>query len=595
MATKGKSPREVEKCQYLLQGAAKNLADRLFGPEGPPWGTSFADIERTALDLGRALRKTFLHLVLSRQATAFLTAPSPTHCQCPSCGRDTIEAEPEPRILHTRAGDAEWLEPARYCRKCRKAFFPQSKSLGIDLGHYSATLLDLICYAGANKPSFREASLDLDKIGNVHVHEKQVERLSKRIGSERLAERDEQVARFLRLPLVERCEGVPVGVQAPGANQVAVIMADAGMLQLRDAEEPTAPTCSTNQPSTADEGSQQAKALVTESAAASPLPEKDEDPEESADEEDPDQEKAPSGRHWHEDKVGLVLTMQSTVQQSDPCPDIPETFLDPQRVAKIVRGLKKSAPLKEEEAAEPAEAEDSSAQADEETVAYEGPKLAKRVVVASRQSWPLFGPILATAAWLAGFAKAERKAFVADGARAIWRVWKTRFSSYTPVLDFIHAVSYVYVAAKAVGADAAAGWTLYAQWIVWVWRGRVNAVIAALEQWQTQHGTPEKGEGETSPRSVVNKTLRYLINNQDKMKYDAYRTQGLPIVSSLVESMVKQIGRRVKGTEKFWGEEGAEAILQLRADYLSDGDVMDRFWQRRQNAASGQRIYRTAG
>jgi hypothetical protein len=122
----------------------------------------------------------------------------------------------------------------------------------------------------------------------------------------------------------------------------------------------------------------------------------------------------------------------------------------------------------------------------------------------------------------------------------------------------------------------------------------VSAVIAELKEWQEQNGKSEKGEAETSPRSVVSKTLGYLINNQDKMKYDEYRKEGLPIVSSLMESMVKQIGRRVKGTEKFWGEEGAEAILQLRADYLSDGEVMERFWQRRQAAASGQRIYRTA-
>jgi hypothetical protein len=64
--------------------------------------------------------------------------------------------------------------------------------------------------------------------------------------------------------------------------------------------------------------------------------------------------------------------------------------------------------------------------------------------------------------------------------------------------------------------------------------------------------------------------------------------------SSLVESMVKQVSRRVKGTEKFWGEEGAEAILQLRADSLSDGEVLEAFWQRRQAAATGQRTYRTA-
>ena len=42
-----------------------------------------------------------------------------------------------------------------------------------------------------------------------------------------------------------------------------------------------------------------------------------------------------------------------------------------------------------------------------------------------------------------------------------------------------------------------------------------------------------------------------------------------------------------------WTEQGAEAVLQLRADYLSDGDVMAGFWQRRQAAATGQRHYRT--
>jgi hypothetical protein len=62
-------------------------------------------------------------------------------------------------------------------------------------------------------------------------------------------------------------------------------------------------------------------------------------------------------------------------------------------------------------------------------------------------------------------------------------------------------------------------------------------------------------------------------------------------MSSHVESTVKQINYRVKGTEKFWTEEGAEALLQLRADYLSDDEPMEAFWQRRQDAATGQRRY----
>lgn len=570
MATAEKAPREVDECRCLLQGMAKNLVDRLYGPAGPAWGTSFSCLEGVALRLVESLRKAFLDLALSRQANAFLQDPPAPLCLCPACDRDTLPEDPEPRILFCRAGTVEWLEPQRYCRKCRKAFFPQSKSLGLDTSNYSTSLLVLVCYAGANKPSFREASVDLDKLSGLCVHEKQVERLSKRIGTERLAERDRQTADFLALNLSQRCDGAPEGTVPLDVDQVAVVMADAGMLQLRqDAEISTA----------------------TQTQASVALAESEQDEETQAEADEGDEK--PSGRHWREDKVGLILTMRSKVSETDPCPEIPDTFLDAERVAEIVRGLKKSAALQaEEDQQNVAEEESQAEEQPSATEEYQGPKLEKRQVVASRQSWPLFGTLLASVAWLAGFGKAQRKAFVADGAKAIWRVWQRRFSSYVPILDFIHAMSYVYAAAKAVGEEAGNGWKLYAQWITWTWQGKVSEVIEELKQWQEKNGTPQEGEAETSVRSVVAKSLGYLQNNKDKMKYDEYRKKGLPLVSSLVESMVKQISRRVKGTEKFWTNEGAEAILQLRADYLSDGDVMAGFWQRRQAAATGQRSYR---
>ena len=105
-------------------------------------------------------------------------------------------------------------------------------------------------------------------------------------------------------------------------------------------------------------------------------------------------------------------------------------------------------------------------------------------------------------------------------------------------------------------------------------------------------GQATKEDKEGSPRRVIQEARTYLSNHQDKMRYDAYRKAGLPLMSSHVESTVKQINYRVKGTEKFWTEEGAEAILQLRADYLSDDEPMDDFWRRRQAAATGQRRYR---
>jgi len=64
------------------------------------------------------------------------------------------------------------------------------------------------------------------------------------------------------------------------------------------------------------------------------------------------------------------------------------------------------------------------------------------------------------------------------------------------------------------------------------------------------------------------------------MKYPEYRKQGLPLTSSPIESTVKQINRRIKGTEKFWSE-GADPMLHLVADRLSQTNVTAKFWARR--------------
>ena len=66
-------------------------------------------------------------------------------------------------------------------------------------------------------------------------------------------------------------------------------------------------------------------------------------------------------------------------------------------------------------------------------------------------------------------------------------------------------------------------------------------------------------------------------------------------MTSAVESVIKRINQRVKGSEKFWSEPGAEAILQLRADYLSETEIISRFWSAREAQASGGRPYRRTG
>lgn len=409
--------------------------------------------------------------------------------------------------------------------------------------------------------SFAEGRDLLAQLADLAVSAKQVERVTRRIGAERVAERDSAVATYEALPLVEKV-AVPARVAPP---ELAVVMADGGRLQIL-------------------ERSTLAAVEPPPQAAGRP-------PEEPAPAEAEGwEEEKPPGGHWREDKVGLLLTMHSDVSATDPCPDIPPSFLDAACIPELVRGLSRhvKAPADDSDvavgAAAPAEAVPA------EVARYQPPAVGQRKVLASRRPWPTFAPMLAAAAWAWGFQGAARKAFVGDGSANHWRLQRRFFSSFVPILDFIHALSYVYAAALA-GQPRAVGWACYRQWIQWVWQGRVTEVLTALAARQAELGLPEPKEAETAPRQVVARTLTYLRNQQGKMQYDAYRRQGLPLTSSLMESAVKQINRRVKGTEKFWSEAGAEALLQLRADQLSDDQPLEAFWQRRQEAATGQRRY----
>jgi len=69
-------------------------------------------------------------------------------------------------------------------------------------------------------------------------------------------------------------------------------------------------------------------------------------------------------------------------------------------------------------------------------------------------------------------------------------------------------------------------------------------------------------------------------NNRERMDYPQYRRLGLPISSAAVESTIKQINRRWKGSEKFWLCGGAEALVQVRAAYLSEDERVERYWER---------------
>jgi hypothetical protein len=394
---------------------------------------------------------------------------------------------------------------------------------------YSPTALKKVVYAGTQATSFPQGSRDLKELAELDVSSERVRRATERIGDERVLERDAQVADYEALPIPAR-RTVPADQPTPA---VACVQMDGGRLQWFDRAEP----------------------------------QRNED-----------------DTFWREMKVGCLWSMTSKVSAEDPCPQLPASFVDPERMRRMVleiKGFSGPDASTEDEAEEP--------RVDERPGR---PEPVARSVVATRHEVETFGKLLVSEAYQRRFPGAPRKAFVADGSEANWGVWRRHFSDYAPILDFIHALTYVYAAALA-GQALQEGWQAYRTWAQWVWSGQVDRVIAALELRQRELGEPAKETPKTAASAIVAKTLGYLRNQRSRMDYPDYRKQGLPMTSTYVESTVKQINRRMKGTEKFWSN-GVESMLTLVADHLSDTPTLARFWRNRPRRLIGSRSARQA-
>jgi hypothetical protein len=84
MARAKKRTPQVEELRPYVEGVAKNLVEKLYGPAGPAWGTTLTQIEDALLELREVLTAKMLDLTLHKQATALEQRPQP-YRDCPGC------------------------------------------------------------------------------------------------------------------------------------------------------------------------------------------------------------------------------------------------------------------------------------------------------------------------------------------------------------------------------------------------------------------------------------------------------------------------------------------------------------------------------
>jgi len=301
-----------------------------------------------------------------------------------------------------------------------------------------------------------------------------------------------------------------------------------------------------------------------------------------------------------EDKIACLVTLTDVASTEDPQPEPPPSFVQPRRIQRLVQQMAGQAgeqtPQADETPTAAAAADDAAvpptASVPDPQAEPWSPRRLVRTCVASMVRSRSFGPLMAAEAQRRDFYAARRRAFVADGQAYNWSIQRGYFPDFVPIVDLLHVVCYLFKAAQGVETETER-WPLYARWLRCCWQGQVAEVIRQMEGYEERLGRLPPGQTlpATDPRRLLAEALSYLRNNAERMDYPRYRRQGLPTTSSLAESLVGEFNARVKGKQKHWNRpEGAEAILQVRAAYLSEDGRLERYFAERPGSPYRRRV-----
>jgi hypothetical protein len=213
---------------------------------------------------------------------------------------------------------------------------------------------------------------------------------------------------------------------------------------------------------------------------------------------------------------------------------------------------------------------------------YADPEPELKTFTATTQTVERFPLLVELEAKRRGLAQAETVAFVGDGGDFIWRTAREAGEERRKagretfeILDLIHASEHLVEAAKAAHGVTLAG----AQWLTarlrQLWRGEVQELLAALETQAAALGPRDRAE----PAHTLWTTRDYFAEHRERIRYDVFRRHGLPLTSAHMESGIKQTNHRVKGSEKQWELDNAEAMLALRTQALCEDERWERYFK----------------
>lgn len=384
-------------------------------------------------------------------------------------------------------------------------FFPLDTELRLGTEGYSPSLLYKIEWAGANAGSFGQARQALEKLAELKISSKHVQRITERLGGERQYNRDQEVREFRAGRLKPKYKESPATV---------AVHLDAGKIQMRN-----------------DDGAPGVR-----------------------------------GPHWCDTKVGCLATYPGVEYDHDPHPTPPAVFLNQTAVKKLCSEMDRGdRPAEELEAGEVKGA--SQAESHPEA-APPRPRVVTAVATlghCEEFGWQVAAEAQRRGFYEAG----QKAIVGDGGnwIEPLGQLHFPGFTQVLDFIHLL--VHLYAAACCVWGQSCRRAWGLYEKLLRSAWAGKIGEVLQCLEHHQERLGHAPPGAPEADPRRRLERVIAYVRQNAARMDYPRYRQAGLPTTSTLVESKIKQFNARVKGTDKFWIGGGAEAILQSRAAFLS--------------------------
>lgn len=165
-----------------------------------------------------------------------------------------------------------------------------------------------------------------------------------------------------------------------------------------------------------------------------------------------------------------------------------------------------------------------------------------------------------------GGRKSRRIVVLGDGAAWIWKwvrdwllPWTKQGVEVVEIVDFWHAAEHLGTLAKSLFGDGTAA---AQQWLEqWRHRLRLGGIDDLLAELGELRGKWKSGRRHEACRTELN----YFTEHAERMRYDRYEAQGLPIGSGAIEGTCKNlVKKRMSACGMHWRPDLIEPIVALR-------------------------------